>query len=214
MDQITKYRKRVIELSYQHKANHIKSSMTVVPLLLEARAMGYRTILSKGHAAFAWYATMDRTPEELELPFHLCDRPSLLSHTTPGVDLTSGSLGHGLGVAVGMVHVEAQHVAVILGDGECQEGSVWEAARYLGRRPDLLSFIHVYVDCNGMSSIDNNLNSRDWIDNMFRACGVCADCRLTQTGVSFMNDVLWHYRVMDSVDYEKAIKELNENNII
>src|SRR5688572_921629 len=95
-----------------------------------------RVILSKGHAALALYAVLRRLgffsgPLAAYADFrsHLEGHPDMTS--TPGIDFSTGSLGQGLSVGIGMAYAlrtARRHVWVVLGDGECQEGQVWEAA--------------------------------------------------------------------------------------
>lgn len=98
-----------------------------------------RVVLSKGHASAAWYAALAERgyfPKEELLTFdHINSR--LQGHPdmnkTPGVDMSSGSLGQGISVALGMALAarylkKTYRTFVILGDGETQEGQVWEAA--------------------------------------------------------------------------------------
>ena len=98
-----------------------------------------RFILSKGHAGAAVYAALAESGffsvEELKTHYQNGSRLSgHVSHHLPGVDFSTGSLGHGLSAAVGMALVAKQdkksyRVFTVLGDGECNEGSVWEAAQ-------------------------------------------------------------------------------------
>jgi transketolase len=98
-----------------------------------------RFILSKGHACPVWYAALAergyfdkshlRTLRQLNSI--LQGHPDM--HKTPGIDMTAGSLGHGLSVGVGMalsgkLRKKDYHVWIVIGDGESQEGSIWEAA--------------------------------------------------------------------------------------
>jgi transketolase len=98
-----------------------------------------RFILSKGHACPVWYAALaergyfdkSHLGTLRQLNSILQGHPDM--HKTPGVDMTAGSLGHGLSVGVGLalsgkLRKKDYHVWIVIGDGECQEGSVWEAA--------------------------------------------------------------------------------------
>jgi len=98
-----------------------------------------RFILSKGHACPVWYAALaergyfdkSHLATLRRLDSILQGHPDMLK--TPGIDMTAGSLGHGLSVGVGMalsgkLRRKAYHVWIVIGDGEVQEGSVWEAA--------------------------------------------------------------------------------------
>ncbi|HHP7234890.1 MAG TPA: transketolase [Desulfobacterales bacterium] len=98
-----------------------------------------RFILSKGHACPVWYAALaergyfdkSHLATLRQLNSILQGHPDM--HKTPGVDMTAGSLGHGLSVGVGMalsgkLRKKDYHVWIVIGDGESQEGSIWEAA--------------------------------------------------------------------------------------
>lgn len=98
-----------------------------------------RFILSKGHACPVWYATLaERGYFDKKHLATLRQMGSILQghpdmNKCPGIDMTAGSLGHGLSVGVGMalagkLHKKDYHVWIVVGDGEIQEGSIWEAA--------------------------------------------------------------------------------------
>ncbi len=122
-----------------------------------------RLILSKGHAGAAVYAALAERgffPVE-ELKTHYQNGSRLSGHVShkgvPGVELSTGSLGHGLAVAAGMAMAakldKAEHrVFAVLGDGECDEGSVWEAA--LQAHQYQLDNLIAVVDHNRMQSLD------------------------------------------------------------
>jgi transketolase len=113
-----------------------------------------RFILSKGHAALALYAVLHRlgffsTPlvQYAEYSSPLEGHPDMFS--VPGVDFSTGSLGQGLSVGLGMAHAlmrTSQRVWVVVGDGECQEGQVWEAALLASSLG--LSRLHAIIDYN------------------------------------------------------------------
>jgi transketolase len=114
-----------------------------------------RFVLSKGHAAIALYAVLRRLGF-FEVPLSSYARlgSPLEGHpdmtTLPGVDFSTGSLGQGLSVGLGMAMAlrdTGPQVWVVLGDGECQEGQVWEAAMLAGRHR--LGNLHAVVDANG-----------------------------------------------------------------
>lgn len=141
-----------------------------------------RIVLSKGHAGPALYATLCSfgffPKEELltlnKIGTHL---PSHCNSTlTPGVDVTAGSLGQGISCGVGValgsrIKKDDAHVYCIVGDGECQEGQVWEAAMLAGYRK--LDNFTVIVDNNHMqidNLTDNVLKVED-LEKKFSACG-------------------------------------------
>ncbi len=126
-----------------------------------------KMILSKGHASLVLYSVLKRigyiSQEELDT---FCQPGSVLGGEPklgdiPGVEATTGSLGHGLSFAVGiaMAHKmdnRKSRVYVILGDGECQEGSVWEAA--LSAAHHRLCNLTVILDCNRLQAMDDTEN--------------------------------------------------------
>ena len=139
-----------------------------------------RFVLSKGHCAPALYAVLAERgffpKEELETLRHIGSRlqghPNM--NDTPGVDMSTGSLGQGISAAVGMA-LAAKHwgdsyrVYTLLGDGECEEGQVWEAAMFAGNH-DLDNLVAI-VDHNGLQidgSIDE-VNSAMPLADKFRA---------------------------------------------
>ena len=145
-----------------------------------SRAGRDRFVLSKGHCAPALYAVLAERgffpKEELETLRHIGSRlqghPNM--NDTPGVDMSTGSLGQGISAAVGMA-LAAKHwgdsyrVYTLLGDGECEEGQVWEAAMFAGNN-DLDNLVAI-VDHNGLQidgSIDE-VNSAMPLADKFRA---------------------------------------------
>ena len=122
-----------------------------------------RLILSKGHAGASVYAALAERgffPVE-ELSTHYANGSRLSGHVShkgiPGVEFSTGSLGHGLAVGAGMalgakLDKESWRTVVVMGDGECDEGSVWEAA--LQAHQDKLDNLIAIVDHNRMQSLD------------------------------------------------------------
>ena len=141
-----------------------------------------RFVLSKGHAAPALYSALARRGyfpvEDLmslrHIGSHLQGHPS--AKDTPGVDASSGSLGQGVSVAVGMalsakLSDDSYRVYSMLGDGELQEGQVWEAAMLAGFRK--LDNLCLLIDNNGLQ-IDGDIarvNSPYPIEDKFEAFG-------------------------------------------
>ena len=141
-----------------------------------------RLVLSKGHAGPALYATLALKgffPREMltelnqgggRLPSH-CDRTK-----TPGVDMTTGSLGQGMSTAIGIalgqrMNGSDSYTYLILGDGECDEGQVWEGALFAAHNK--LDHLIAFVDRNGQQLdgfVKNVLDTGDLAEK-FRAFG-------------------------------------------
>ena len=207
-----------------------------------------RFILSKGHAGACVYAALAERGffpiEQLERHYQNGSRLSgHVSHKgVPGVEFSTGSLGHGLGIGAGMAMQlrrlgGAQRVYVVLGDGECDEGSNWEAALFAAHHR--LTNLCAVVDYNKLQSLGpvaDTLGLEPFADK-WRAFGwsvtridghdhgalkraftgaARADrpaCIIADTvkgrGVSFMeNQVLWHYRVPAGDEFTTAMREL------
>ncbi|MFE9581402.1 transketolase [Nocardia sp. NPDC006044] len=141
-----------------HAGGSLSSADLIAVLYAELLRPGDAFVLSKGHAAPALYsalAQLGRIPVE-ELDTYARPGSRLFGHPPgelPGVEFATGSLGHGLGLSIGLALAEQlsggdRHVYTLLGDGELQEGSVWEAALLAGHRrlPGLVAA----VDRNGL----------------------------------------------------------------
>jgi transketolase len=207
-----------------------------------------RLILSKGHAGAGIYAALAERgffPVE-RLDSHCADGSILSGHVShkgvPGVELSTGALGHGLAVAAGIAFAGKRRRAswrtfVIQSDGECDEGSVWEAALFAGHhRLDRLVTVIDYNKIQSLASTTDTLDLEPFADK-WRSFGWSvaeADghdhaalrktfdaaagqgrpaCVIAHTvkgrGVSFMeNSVLWHYRTARGAEYEAAAREL------
>lgn len=131
-----------------------------------------RFILSKGHAGASIYAALAESGffdvEELKTHYQNGSRLSgHVSHHLPGVDFSTGSLGHGLSAATGMAYAlkkdrKPNKVYCVLGDGECNEGSVWEAVMFANHFR--LNNLVAIVDYNHMQSLDFNGNTLEMGD--------------------------------------------------
>ncbi len=165
-------RSSVLEMCVRTQSGHIASSLSCVEILValyyggvlkfdsrNPRWLGRdRFILSKGHAAPALYpilADLGYFPL-VEIEKFCCPSGTLGAHPdpgVPGVEVVSGALGHGLGIGVGMALAAkmdrtSYRVIVLMGDGECYEGSVWEAAMFAGHHG--LNNLTVIIDRNRM----------------------------------------------------------------
>ena len=174
-------RRHGVEMTHLSGGSHIGAIMSVADIVavLYTDVMRYRPeepkwegrdrfILSKGHAGASIYAALAEEgffPVE-ELKTHYANGSRLsghVSHHLPGVDFSTGSLGHGLSAGAGMAYaakkdgVHDHRVFVVLGDGECNEGSVWEAALFANHFR--LNNLVAIVDRNHMQSLDFTENT-------------------------------------------------------
>ncbi len=256
-------RKGIIEGTFNAKSGHPGGSLSVADILTylyfshlnvdpanpkwEGRD---RFVLSKGHTAPALYAALALrgffSPDEIKLlrkpGAMLQGHPSMKS--TPGVDMSTGSLGQGISTAVGMalgakLSGASFRVFTVLGDGEIQEGQVWEAAMYASAKG--LDNLVAVVDNNNLQ-IDGTVeevnspypipekfaafgwnvieicgNDFDEIDSAFTAAKefkgkptVIIAKTVKGKGVSFMeNNCDWHGTAPNQEQYDKAMAELD-----
>jgi transketolase len=167
-------RQLVVQMVAKAKASHVGSSLSVVDVLAvlycsvltvdpskPREALRDRLILSKGHAAAALYATLARAGffDYALLDTYCANGGALFGHAThhgvPGVEVSTGSLGHGLPIGVGIAlgakrDKKPFHTFVILSDGECDEGSNWEG--FLFAPMHNLSNLTVIIDYNKIQS--------------------------------------------------------------
>lgn len=257
-----KIRRHGIEMTHLSGGSHIGAIMSVADIIgvLYAEVLDFdvnnpkadnrdRFILSKGHAGAAIYAALAESgffnTEELKTHYQNGSRLSgHVSHHVPGVDFSTGSLGHGLSAAAGMALAAKQDgkshkCYVILGDGECNEGSVWEAALFATHFS--LDNLVCIVDHNKMQSLDfcDKTLSTTPLAGIWQSFGwnvIDIDgndhtqCReafksipangkptviiantVKGKGISYMeNDILWHYRFPhDGWEYDMAVTELH-----
>ncbi len=257
-----KIRRHGIEMTHISNGSHIGSVLSIADIVgvLYNDVMNIypddpkndkrdRFILSKGHAGAAVYAVLAEKGffDVEQLKTHYADGSILSGHVShknvPGVEFSTGSLGHGVCAAAGMTMAakldkKSHRIFAITGDGECDEGSVWEMALFANHFR--LSNLTVIVDHNKIQSLDRCENTLELLDlaAKWRAFGwnvieidghnhdeirkallskdeIKPTCIIANTvkgkGISFMEDtVLWHYRAPQGEDYDNAVKELEE----
>ena len=253
-------RVNILTMLTKAKSSHLGCSFSVTDLLavvyhafLDVESIKQQRldrdyfILSKGHSAAALYAALasvDIISEEI-LNTHYQDGSVLCGHpmkgALPGLESSTGSLGHGLSLGVGLA-LAAKHnkqknkICVLVGDGECQEGSIWEAITMAARFK--LNNLTVIIDYNNLQGLDitddimpgtfedkfkafgcnahsvNGHNIQE-IMNTFAQVGKTdkPDVIIARThkghGISFIEDKIeWHYKSFSQEQFSQAHKEL------
>ena len=207
-------RRTILDMVYRTKSPHIGSSFSIVEVLIALYFKFLnispsnpidqerdRFILSKGHACPALYAVLAErgfiTKDDLNSFATnggvLEQHPSI--DIKNGIEITTGSLGHGLSIGVGMVLAQRMDgknykVYVLLSDGELNEGSTWEAVMFAGHHK--LSNLIAIVDCNGLQALGY---TREIID-------------LNPVGKKW-KDFNWHVQKVDGHDFEQIFKALS-----
>ncbi len=243
-------RKICLRKSHDTRASHIGSIFSIMDILVYLYYSGYmhdndKLILSKGHAVLGLYAILQDlkiiTTEQFNSyrtnGSRLIEHPS---HQINGIHVSTGSLGHGLAISIGLALASPKRqIYCVMGDGECQEGSVWESAIIASRLK--LKNLTIVVDYNkyqGFSDSSELIFSKSKMLKMFSALNFlvveidghnfkdikrafsCQDqeertkviiaSTIKGKGVSFMEDHFeWHYKSPDDIQLKTALKELS-----
>ena len=255
-------RKKILKMLYESQTSHLGSSLSIVDILtvLYFKILKInpknpfdenrdRFLLSKGHGAAALYATLAQRGffSSKILDSYCKNGGKLPGHSTlgcvPGVEVSTGSLGHGLSMGAGMALAAKNdgrnyRVFVLMSDGECEEGSVWEAAMFASHH-QLDNLIGI-IDYNKLQAFGwtNEITALEPLKKKWQSFGWGVkeidghnfsqiEENLSQVpfekgkpsllichtikgkGVSFMENKLeWHYKNLSQAEYQKALKEL------
>ncbi len=245
-------RRKFLRMHFKAKAGHLGTGLSCIDILTYFYRQWLRPvdtfILSKGHGASALYATLHQVGllSDEDLATYYEDGTLLPAHPAagahPAIRAATGSLGHGLPIAAGIAYSEKHlkqsgaRVACLLSDGECNEGTIWEAAMFAAHHQ--LGNLSVVVDANGLQGFGRTedvmqnepfaakwqafgfatveVNGHDF-DALHAALAQPSDrptCVIARTvkgkGASFMENRLeWHYLPMNSAQLEQALRELD-----
>lgn len=256
-------RLEILDMINKTHASHIAPSFSIVELLLilYGKVMNISPqntdnperdyfVLSKGHAASALYSVLHQFDflTDDEIKNYYSNGSYLSGHVShkgvKGVEISTGSLGHGACIACGIALANKidglnNQIYTIVGDGECNEGCIWEMATFASQH--CLNNFTVIVDCNKMQAMGktcdimqmDNLIER-WTDFGFDVVSIDGHnmheiesalvtksnkpkCIIANTikgkGVSYMeNELLWHYRDPQGELYSQAKDELQRSN--
>lgn len=260
-------KKKIIDISFQKKTHHIGSCLSSLDILLilffsfmtyqkANRSKNDFFILSKGHAALVYYLILSEKKffsKEYLLQNFIADGGTLGGHpdlnNDLGINYCSGSLGHGISVGCGVAlsylkDKKKNKVIVLMGDGECNEGSVWESFLFASHQN--LQNLFVIIDYNNLQglgttkdilnlfSLKKKIQSFNWnvleVDghdlneinsslkklNIFKNKPNCLIAKTTKgKGLSFMENKLdSHYLVLDEEEYQKSLIEIKNINIL
>lgn len=260
--ELLEIRKKIFLTGYSVNIAHLASAFSIVEILYSLyvnKKLKYNAknpnmdtrdifVLSKGHGSLALYVMLNKVgyfnDEFLE---SFCKPNSVLGGEPciphiPGVEATTGSLGHGLSLGVGMALAKKmdkrdEKVYVLVGDGELEEGAMWEAIMFAAK--EKLNNLIVIVDCNkiqkmgtiedvmGISSWNSKFKSFGWKvkeidghnvdeidkvldeDNKDKPLVILANT-IKGKGVSIIeDDPRWHWRLPNKKELKVFMKELN-----
>ena len=255
-------RKDVLDMIYKTKSSHIGSSLSMVDLfvvlyfsILNINSENTldksrdRLLLSKGHGCATLFAALTKKGliKREDLETFALDGSFLGQHPNmdakKGIEITSGSLGHGLSIGAGMALAgkydgEKYRVFVYLGDGELNEGSVWESALFaahhgldnliaiidrnklqaLGKGEDIMNLEPLSDKWKSFGWETKEIDGHNMEEIMDTFKNITSEkgkpvCIVANTvkgkGISFMeNDFRWHDKCPNEEEYQKALKEL------
>ena len=204
--------KKMVEIAKITGCSHLASSLSCLPILktiYDSKQPEDLVILSKGHGSLGLYAIL--LERGLNPNIKLC-HPNL--DIENGIECSTGSLGHGLPIGVGIAYAkkikeEKGIVNVIIGDGECQEGSIWEALN-LAEQFNLKN-LKVYIDCNEWQATSKTVNKAHLnLAYMFPQF-IFLEFNIKGQGLSiFKNHPELHSFIVNDKNYDNLIGELNE----
>lgn len=189
-------RERVIDISVRHKLSHAGSCLTALPIIEEIYAQKKpedKFILSSGHAHLAHAVVREALGfEDAEKAIQAygihCDRRA-------GCDVSTGSLGQGLPISVGIALADrSKNVFCLVSDGEMAEGSCWEALRIA--KEQKLDNLKVYANFNGFGAL--GAIDLDYLEARIKAFGFPVEIRRTDPGLGeWAQGVMAHYKPAD-----------------
>ena len=239
-------RLETIKLSNDYGIGHIAPALSIIEILVvlydKILTENDNFILSKGHGCLSLYPLLRQKGFNPEILAH----PDI--DIKNGIECTSGSLGHGIGIGVGKalakkIKKQKGCVYVIIGDGESQEGSVWESLNII-RKCNLDNIVPI-IDYNKFQALDrvgnimteqnfvekfeafgfnvfdidghnlkDLLNSFETIKKGTKKINLILANTIKGKGISFMENIaLWHTRMMSQEEFELAKKEINSNKL-
>ena len=199
-------KKRILEIAYKNKLSHLGSylsSLSIIEEIYNKKNFKDIFILSSGHAALALYVVLEayegKNAEELFAKHG--GHPH--RNENDGLYCSTGSLGLGITVAVGRALANPKRkVYVLISDGECAEGSIWEALRFI--HDQNIKNIEVYVNINGYAAYDKV--DPEYLTN--RLLAFLPNINLRYTSVNqypFLKGINAHYHIISEEEYKSVL---------
>lgn len=204
--------RETLELSYKEgDSSHLASALSCIPLLVKIYNKMKKEdvfILSKGHGSMALYAMLRSKgykPDVSKL------HPDI--DIKNGISATTGSLGHGLPLAVGMawakkIKNEKGIIRVLMGDGECTEGTTWESLLIINTLK--LDNLEIYIDDNGYQALSKTIHPAvSWIKKLgLKRIFTSKYCKGYGLSIFKPYDAKYHVHPITEEEYKKSMEEL------
>jgi len=214
---INKLAVRILDISYKHNLSHISSCLSCLPLLVEIFEKKKRDdifILSNGHSGLAYYVVLEALYDDVDAEdlFIKCGiHPE--RHAHPRINFSTGSLGMGIGAAVGFALADRERkVYCIVSDGEAAEGSVYESLNFASEQK--LTNLKVLVNWNGYSALNP---AQEIIRKLLSGYPSellsirYTDQQLKKLGLEDYQNLSGHYRTLTEEEYTNAKKILKSS---
>ena len=210
-------KKRIIEIFHKNGVAHLNSCLTAVDIIEDIYQVKKPTdkfILSSGHAGLALYCVLEKHfREDIGMGYSGVDAERLFSengvhpHKGELIDASTGSLGHGLGIAVGMA-IARRHIDVycLISDGECAEGSIWESLRIAEEQK--LTNLKLYFNFNGLSAMGRLDTERLIVRLKSYYSGDTIIYNTNCLYIPFLSGVKGHYKILTDEEYGECINIL------
>lgn len=227
-----KIRRRLLEVIHDANLSHIGSCINVIDLIdavYSVKKKNEKFVLSNGHAAMSLYIILEKYKYIKDVKL---ENFGVHPDRAPekGIDLSTGSLGQGLPIAIGFALADKnKNVYCIVSDGECAEGSIWESLRIIH---DLkINNLKLIISANGWGAYDS-ISSKD-LENRFKGFGFKINkvnghntnqiieklkvkniestvifAKTSSEQFKFLKGLDAHYCTMNEADYEKVTKDL------
>lgn len=200
---VNKLKKRILDIAYKNKLSHLGSYLSAVDIIDKIYSKKHKDdifILSSGHAALALYVVIEKY--EGKDAEKLFKRYGGHPHRAEwdGIYCSTGSLGTGITIAVGRAIANSKRkVHVLISDGECAEGSVWESLRFI--KEHSVDNIEIHVNINGYAAYDKV--DSEYLTNRLKSFLPNINLHFTTVNqLPFLKGLNAHYHIMSEKDYK------------
>lgn len=203
-------KKRIVEIAYKHKLGHLGSyfsALEIIDGIYQKMNKDDIFILSSGHAALALYVCLEKYRGQDAEALFIKHGGHPHRDEEAGIYCSTGSLGMGITIALGRAVANPNRkVYVLISDGECAEGSVWESLKTIVEHN--IQNIEIHVNINGYAAYREV--DTDYLTNRLKAFYPEIKTHFTTVEhFSFLKGLNAHYHVMKENDYQTALEQLS-----
>ena len=204
--------RRMVEIDKKHKNNHLASALSSLPIIKSIyERMDLKNdvfILSKGHGCLALYTVLENYGFKPDISK---SHPDI--DVKNGISCTTGSLGHGICLGVGMalakkIKKQKGIIRVLMGDGECTEGTTWESLLLIDTFK--LNNIEIYIDENGYQALSKTIHPAVyWIKKLgLKNIFISKYCKGSGISIFKPYSAKYHVHPITKEEYKETMEEL------